>query len=409
MDRGLLRSGAGALVAVAACGSPVARPASPPPTSSVAHVQPPAAATPESPTKPDAVERVWTTLPPAAPFAPHPDGWRITDCREIEGSPSLALTFDSGRSIVQSRAPRPPNALAYDVVALDVPGAVLAVVDDVVWASEDGGCRWKPIAPARVTRLAPGGGGLAYGWDREGNGLTLLSLRGTSPLPSPPAHVVALAVDPANATHLRVAAADGLYDSTDDGSTWVKGATRSVERAAFGELSRVVVVSDGGPTVTRDGGETWSPTSGFRASKKAEPLGKWWLGATADASVVWAMDDTGVYRSTDGGETFIWIASPMARADERGHRIGVGAAPDPNVLVVYSHFAILRLDARTKKWKRHPLPLRNGRPRAATATRAAEDPDGPEEWLTAATFVPGDTPVLALGITTVSKYRDIAP
>ncbi len=382
----------------------------PPPSATPSAVAAPPAASAAA--APVGFEPVWASVDAGAALPPHPDGWRIQDCKAIEGPSSLALTFDSGRSLLESAAPRTPNAIAYDIVAVDGapgrPGLLLAVVSDGLWSSEDGGCRWRRAGVTTVTRLVAAPGGVAYGWDRVGNELSLLSPLGVSKLPSPPQHVIALAVDAASPANVRVAAPDGLYDSTDHGATWARSVTRpGGERAVFapGDPRHLLMVAEGaaGPTVTRDGGRTWAASTGFRARKKPEDAGRWWLGATSDPNVFWAMDATGVYRSTDGGGSFTWIAAPLGRKEERGHRIGVASSPDPLVLVVHSYKAVFRLDARTKKWKRHPLPA-HGRGRG-DGERPAK---GEETWLTAAAFVPGPTPVMALGVSTVVRNADVA-
>ena len=138
-------------------------------------------------------------------------------CTEVVGLPYAVLSFDGGKTLVQSRIPRRPHVEISSLVSLGTPYALAAVVDHELFVSADGGCHWASRGRLGATRIAEGHDGVAYAW---GGHIFTVSLDGARQLHSPPAYVEHFGVDPLNKDHMRTLSGDGVFDSTDGGRSW---------------------------------------------------------------------------------------------------------------------------------------------------------------------------------------------
>lgn len=152
-----------------------------------------------------------------------------------------------------------------------------------------------------------------YGWDSGGRGLfrstdagtrwTRLSPRGL-PLP-----VLALG-GPAEPNAVYAGTPRGLFRSDDGGAAWapVTGLP-SVPVAAIGcdpkDPAHLVASTERATLVSRDGGDSWTPASGIPAGELVFAFAI----SPHDGGVAYAAGVTTIYKSTDGGETWMLVRS----------------------------------------------------------------------------------------------------
>ncbi|MGW0808746.1 hypothetical protein [Nonomuraea sp. NPDC002799] len=263
--------------------------------------------------------------PAAASFG----GWRQPACESVTGDGSVTFTRNEGKTITPTSKVLEPIVYTNGVVALDRPGELLSMANNVLSTSRDSGCTWAPVAKVNGSNilLAAARGGRAYAWDRDGH-VTLATSGGTTDLTSPAGELVGLGTDRLRGDHLRVADGDGrLLDSGDGGRTWrpigVPAFPQSellmVYTAVFDpyNLDHVVLGAAGhGARVTYDGGRTWRTSTGLTedggqinvfsaAVSPAAPNIVYVMGlnlAELDAGV--PSGGRHIYRSLDGGRRF---------------------------------------------------------------------------------------------------------
>lgn len=127
---------------------------------------------------------------------------------------------------------------------------------------------------------------------------------------------------------------DGLYSTTDQGTTWTELGSDSIGQYAgtlvYKNGKLMVGRSDGGVSVSSDNGATWA-TATVQASTNI--LG---LGASADATTVYAITDdnttTTLYRSADGGGT--WSVVSTTGVTSRFSSIGVDPSNASHLLLI---------------------------------------------------------------------------
>jgi hypothetical protein len=327
------------------------------------------------------------------------------------GPPSIVLSFDGGKTLVQSRTPRTDNTEVYGLVSLGKPYTLAALVGASMpydprelFVSVDGGCHWTRRGTTWAYRIAEGRDGVAYAWDARA--IFAITADTVRRLTAPPGTLVHVEADVADSRHLRVLGEAGVFDSADGGSSWRKvgvgvhvgnGLPSAFPTVAFAEkdLDHILFGGFYDPIrYTRDGGRTWATSVG------AERAGD--LRLSPDGRVAWSVWSS-VFRSTDGGATFAEVANVV-----QGHADVAlfGAQPDPHALVYAvakdsprSRF-VVRFDVRSFQWTTQLLPINPGKD-----TRPYEDAGS--EVVSAGTFVPGEPLALCLGIRRIGPWRDL--
>ena len=216
------------------------------------------------------------------------------------------------------------SEVAADPTTPDVVYA--ATASGGVWKSTDGGLTWRPSWPAERTQAM---GGLAISSDG-----TLYAGTG----------------EPTPAGGYVVSSGSGIYRSADAGDTWLP-----VGLEGSGAVGRIVthpsepgsifvaaaghLLHPGGERGlyrSRDGGESWEPVlAGENDTTGAIDVaidrnGQNLLAAMWDRDVVERRltgPGSGVYRSTDGGDTWERVSLPGNVAADQVGRIGVAFAP----------------------------------------------------------------------------------
>lgn len=242
---------------------------------------------------------------------------------------------------------------AMDAVAQDPLTIYVGAASGGVWRSTDGGVAWKPVFDEHVQSIG------------------------------------ALAIDPKNPktvwvgtgeswTRNSTSVGDGLYKSTDGGDSWQRVGLESSERIARIQVSpadgnTVWVCATGhlwdsheerGVYKTTDGGKTWKRVLYVNADSGCSDLsvdpqdpsilfaGMWQFRRTP-----WSFSSggkgSGLYKSTDGGETWRPLETGLP-AGEKG-RIAVAVAPSrPSVvyaLVEAEKTALYRSDDVGESWR----------------------------------------------------------
>lgn len=278
---------------------------------------------------------------------PVADGWGIPVAdTATPGGFYLALNGTAGRAVLDpsysGRIVHTPDAGATwtvlpfpdvairELVAHD--DALAAITDDGLYLSQDGGQRWR--------RVAPTWGGTVSGAAFAGDDLLFATydgvyriadvLTGGSEVTQPyvttdysdrPQGVVA---DGSTAVVVR---GDGIsLTSTDSGATWTEGADT--------EQSYVTVTTLTGGTVYAAGLSSYSTSSDKGATWQTHPLPvrgplatdvDHWPGAPAD-QLVMAMENAGFY-ATDDGES--WTRTGVSGSDVSGVHAGTDADGEP--------------------------------------------------------------------------------
>lgn len=276
-------------------------------------------------------------------------------CSVITGTPAVTFTRDDGRTLAPIAERLDGIGYTYGLAALDTPGSLLSIHKSTLSLSTDHGCSWRTVATLPYVDFPPSiaaaTGDRAYVWSDNREFFARYDSRGLQILKSPGA-IVGLAVDRANADHVRAGTADGIiWDTTNAGDLWnrvgqLRLAVPLLYRIAFDthDLDHIVAgTATTGASVTRDGGRTWTRTNiadGFNAFNLAF--------SPADPDVVWMMaleekrsDEPPslgrhIYRSTDGGSTFAAVVDRDASVELIN---GPLLAPDPSdANVVYFVF-----------------------------------------------------------------------
>ncbi|GAA2107789.1 WD40/YVTN/BNR-like repeat-containing protein [Actinomadura alba] len=255
-------------------------------------------------------------------------GWSAPRCGSVTGDGSVTFTRNEGRTVAPTSQALRPVVYTTGLVALDKPGALLALSNNVLLSSGDAGCTWTPVSKVSgwFLGLAAARGGRAYAWDRDGN-LTLATPASATPLTSPAADLAGLGTDQGDGDHLRVSGGDGqLYDSGDGGHSWKPigvpgvpaGPLTYIYKAAFDPSDVDHVVLGGmqtGARVTFDGGRTWIASTGLGKGDNVNVFSV--VISPAAPNVVYAMglnmaesnagvpsEGRHIYKSVDGGRHF---------------------------------------------------------------------------------------------------------
>jgi bacillolysin len=190
---------------------------------------------------------------------------------------------------------------------------LLQVLDQTFTVFQEGRNQWTGIGPnhsqIRLLKIDPVDPAVIYAG--TASGLFKTSDRGShwiSLNPATAGTVQDLAIDPKDHRNLYALEFEGLWKSTDGGQTWAlkqKGIrdepiSSLISVAIHPENSKIVLAGDSYGVIykTTDGGENWQPLPGLYTS-----IGK----ILFDPSVpetVYAMAGNGLYKSSDGGNTW---------------------------------------------------------------------------------------------------------
>jgi hypothetical protein len=265
-----------------------------------------------------------------------PTGWQPPACDTIHGTGAVTFSRDEGATLAPTDVQLSGVVYTMGLVALDLPGRMLAAFDSGILYSTDSGCSWSRIGDSdRTPKLTAAPGGRAYGFVDNDVKLIRVDAAGDSPIITilAPPHiggstsVIGLGVDQGDPTgaHLRLGDSNGqLWESTDAGESWDFIGVPAVEpgkilgyRIAFdpADLDHALFgEAGGGAHVTIDGGATWVSSTGLSATPDGRANAFQLAVSPADPNVVWAQGidladldpehARQMFRSTDGGFTF---------------------------------------------------------------------------------------------------------
>jgi hypothetical protein len=248
-------------------------------------------------------------------------------CGMITGTAAVTFTHNAGATLAPSAENGRPLAYTYGLTTMiDEPDTLLAWHGNDLLTSTDAGCSWRVVAsdtewdfPPRIT---PARGGRAYIWSDNRRFLMRYDARGLAKL-KPPADFVGLGVDANNGDRLRGADnAGAIWESLDAGETWnAIGSLRTnfplFYRFVFdpNNLDHIVAgVMNEGAHVSRDGGVTWTRSTGLGNSTNVFEL----VFSPVDSSRVWAegidmaQSLRHIWVSSDGGTSFTPVVDESA-------------------------------------------------------------------------------------------------
>jgi photosystem II stability/assembly factor-like uncharacterized protein len=303
------------------------------------------------------------------------DGWTAPECRGVHGAPSVTATGDEGATLAPTQGRMDHVSYTFGLAPLERANVLLATVDSRVIRSTDAGCTWAPLLDLTertghaLLTLTPARDDAAWAWAVNDTHLSAIVGDRATTRRVPGDGIAGFAVDPRDGRHLRYGDSGGsIWDSRDGGRHWQRRggvAATWAYRIAFdpSDIDHVVLGSMGqGAFVSTDGGVHWNRAGGVGPSVNVFNL----VVAPADPSVVWAMgldlDETGhvpsdgrhLYRSTDGGLTYVRIVDQDSRITLINGPLMVPHPTDAGVLyfVFGMHFGgygtdLYRYDAAT--------------------------------------------------------------
>jgi photosystem II stability/assembly factor-like uncharacterized protein len=237
------------------------------------------------------------------------------------------------------------NRYASDLAISDVANRIYAVYGDALYESRDAGCTWRtrarfPAFADDVASIALASEAYIYVYTER----TLARLTSsTTETFSLPERIRKLAADPHDPTHLRAVAVYGAsYESWSSGENWdfLGDATSSLVYTAAVDpenFDHVIAATLGsGVVVTNDGGRTWTFTD-------MRGVNVWEIKfSTVDPRVVWTQGGDSLYRSDDGGRTFLLVLQsspsiPFTRAvlAPHAHNANIVAISSVNGIAIY--------------------------------------------------------------------------
>jgi len=257
-----------------------------------------------------------------------PNDWHEPQCAEA-GLPWLRFV---DRNDVLHRGNADP-AVVWRQPFVWTSALAIGATPNVLWAvttdgairqSADAGCTWTVRATVpellldrkTAVGITARHAGVLFVW--TGNHFFCIAGATTETFAMPTsAAIVKLDADPSNASHLRAVTQPGaVYDSVDGASTWKEAGfipTSLVNAAAFdpSDFNHILAATNGGGLhASHDGGKSWHVVAVPRQQVFAV------IFSPANPRVVWTDAWPGppgapstLYRSNDGGETFVPVAS----------------------------------------------------------------------------------------------------
>lgn len=280
-----------------------------------------------------AVASIGAVTPPVASAGPVGPSWSGSPTCDVVrgGDGALSYTTDGGATITPTSERITPVSYTH-VTALPGSDNLVGIVKHTIQRSTDSGCTWRTLSkvPENIAAYDVFSGDSDVAYVVGINQQSIYVVRGERVIrtdgPVPHRGVVGFAVDPADAQHVRAADRAGqLYESLDGARTWnpvghVPAATAgSGHTAAFDpdDLDHVVLGCGRLSFVTFDGGDSWRRIQGLSEGGTHKSVNLFSAAVSpVDSRVVWAEgydpDRSGnaarrIYRSTDGGRTFVGV------------------------------------------------------------------------------------------------------
>ncbi|HWW61730.1 MAG TPA: dispase autolysis-inducing protein [Thermoanaerobaculia bacterium] len=243
-------------------------------------------------------------------------------CSMITGTAAVTFTRDFGATLTPTAQKISGNLNTYGLTATAEPNTLYAFSSNQLITSNDGGCSWRLVEEITGADFPPSllaaKGGRVYIWSENRQFLARYDARGVAKL-KPPVAFLGIGVDKANGDRIRAGGDDGsIWESTDAGESWTQlgrlGGNPIYYRFAFdpNDLDHIVAgKAVEGASVSRDGGRTWTSSTG---SINMFTL----LFSPVDSNYVWAMGFSNaenrdhIYLSTDGGSSYRAVVDETA-------------------------------------------------------------------------------------------------
>ncbi len=270
-----------------------------------------------------------------------------------------------GAAVSVSVNPREPNHL-------------LLGTDSGLLASSSGGRKWDRVAPAKLfgavfaVAFLPDGAsalcatpGAVYRLE-DGDWQQV-----SAPTEAAPARAIALGAAPGR---VYLIGRRDLYRSDDGGRSFFEvehGLPDPPEITALAVSAHpeevLYAIADGRPMLSRDGGRTWQQRSAGLPQSAAEGLAL----DPIVAGRLWIASASRIYRSDDGGATWLAAGEPLPETDTSVR--GIAADRDGSVLVVTTHRGLYRSADAGRTWAL----LEDNLPVHLEARPLVRDPSGP--------------------------------
>jgi photosystem II stability/assembly factor-like uncharacterized protein len=267
--------------------------------------------------------------------------WIVPQCATVAGFPSVGVSVDGGiTALPHAETAEGFQVYTYGLAATHQPNRLWAITGRLLMFSEDAGCSWHAtefVFPEHFYRLVPSPAGI-WAWTHLGPELFLGNEAAAVQRTAPALLPVSFFADRIDANLLAISDDTGAsWWSDDAGASWtpkpIAPARPPVTVFEFSPSFRSHVVAAGladGAHVTFNGGATWAPVAGLEqlhvynvAISPLDPARVW---ALATDVTVDGDGRRGIYTSSDGGRSFVRIATG---SPELGLTNATFLEPDP--------------------------------------------------------------------------------